>query len=114
MVMRGKIGTQANIKLTYGYEADTEEAESFLKLWLHSRETLTTAEMEQLLKRVGGVRAANRSGKQTICRRSLKDRRSWSNSQTIPFIDANGTEVTEDRRRIPDRRINNIEVEWMF
>ena len=112
--MRGKIGTQANTILSYVHEFDTLDAESFLKLWLHSRETLSVTEMEQLLKRAGGSRVAHRGGNPTICRRSQKDRRSWSGCQFTPFIDENGTEVAKDRRRTPDRRINNIEVEWMF
>jgi hypothetical protein len=29
-----------------------------------------------------------------------------------PFFDSAGIRVTADRRRIPDRRVGNIQVEW--
>ena len=30
----------------------------------------------------------------------------------VPFKDSNGATITESRRKIPDRRINNIQAEW--
>ena len=41
-------------------------------------------------------------------RRSRKDRRSWK-PQSSPPKD----QVTKDRRKCPDRRVNNIEVVWV-
>ena len=43
-------------------------------------------------------------------RRKLEDRRIASDSPPFPFFDSDQTLVREDRRRIPDRRINNIEI----
>jgi len=31
----------------------------------------------------------------------------------IPFKDCRGTTIREDRRKIPDRRLNNIKAEWV-
>ena len=112
--MRGKIRAQSSTKFTYGYKTDTGEAESFLKLWLHSKDYLTPKELELLLKHAGDAHIPKTGRRPTICRRTRQDRRSWSNSIFAPFIDADGTMVTTDRRRTPDRRINNIEVEWIF
>ncbi len=44
-------------------------------------------------------------------RRVLEDRRVSDNSPPFPFFDSEQTLVRENRRRIPDRRINNIEIE---
>ena len=44
-------------------------------------------------------------------RRTLEDRRKSSDSPPFPFFDSDQTLVREDRRRIPDRRINNIEIQ---
>ena len=44
-------------------------------------------------------------------RRKLEDRRVASDSPPFPFFDSDQTLVREDRRRIPDRRINNIEIQ---
>ncbi len=43
-------------------------------------------------------------------RRKLGDRRIANDSPPFPFFDSDQTLVREDRRRIPDRRINNIEI----
>jgi len=41
------------------------------------------------------------------------DRR-WQNaSPACPFRDSNGFRVMNDRRKLPDRRIGNIQVEWV-
>jgi len=40
------------------------------------------------------------------------DRRHGIDSPEPPFKDKDGQTVIEDRRITPDRRINNIEVEW--
>jgi hypothetical protein len=45
-------------------------------------------------------------------RRSSKDRRSHHKMPETPFTDSEGVKVTCDRQRAPDRRINNIQVEW--
>lgn len=47
-----------------------------------------------------------------IERRSGKDRRGWHAMPGLPFIDGGGVVVTKDRRRVPERRISNIDVRW--
>jgi hypothetical protein len=39
----------------------------------------------------------------------------WQNDVMpgIPFKDGNGATIKECRRKIPDRRINNIHAEWI-
>jgi hypothetical protein len=44
-------------------------------------------------------------------RRTLEDRRESDDAPPFPFFDSEQTLVRENRRRIPDRRINNIEVD---
>ena len=44
-------------------------------------------------------------------RRAGGDRRKNSGAVAFPLVDSSGIEVKEDRRKIPDRRINNIVVE---
>ena len=41
-----------------------------------------------------------------------EDRRHDIDTPKPPFVDNNGVTVITDRRITPDRRINNIEVEW--
>jgi len=41
------------------------------------------------------------------------DRRQNNNMPGVPFKDSNGATIKECRRRIPDRRIANIQVEWI-
>ena len=43
----------------------------------------------------------------------LDDRRQNNAMPRVPFKDSNGTTITESRRKIPDRRINNIQTEWI-
>ena len=43
----------------------------------------------------------------------LGDRRQNNVMPNIPFKDSNGSTIKESRRRIPDRRIANIQVEWV-
>ena len=31
----------------------------------------------------------------------------------VPFRDCNGLTIFEDRRKRPDRRLNNIQAEWV-
>ncbi len=45
-------------------------------------------------------------------KRCGNDRRSWQSMPAVPFVDSNGQVVLEDRRKIADRRLDNIEVEW--
>ena len=47
----------------------------------------------------------------TDCR-SREDRRSHKKIPKGAFVDSEGVKVTRDRGRAPDRRINNIQVEW--
>jgi hypothetical protein len=41
------------------------------------------------------------------------DRRRGSNMPAVPFRDSNGLTILEDRRKTPDRRLNNIQAEWV-
>ncbi len=40
--------------------------------------------------------------------RNQQDRREWKPMPNPPFRDSNGRLVRKDRRRKPDRRLNNI------
>jgi len=41
------------------------------------------------------------------------DRRQNKDMRRVPFKDSNGATIKECRRKIPDRRIANIQVEWI-
>ena len=41
------------------------------------------------------------------------DRRMNYDMPRVPFKDTNGATIKENRRAIPDRRISNIQVEWI-
>ena len=41
------------------------------------------------------------------------DRRENNDMPKVPFKDSNGVTIRECRRKIPDRRINNIQAEWI-
>jgi hypothetical protein len=41
------------------------------------------------------------------------DRRQNEVMPRVPFKDSNGATIMECRRKIPDRRIGNIQVEWI-
>ena len=41
------------------------------------------------------------------------DRRKDENTRAMPFRDGSGTVIREDRRKLPDRRLNNIQAEWV-
>ena len=43
----------------------------------------------------------------------VSDRRHDRAMPKMPFKDSNGVTMKECRRKIPDRRINSIEVEWI-
>ena len=42
------------------------------------------------------------------------DRRQNNDILKFPFKDSNGTTVRKCRRRIPDRRLSNIEAVWLY
>jgi len=46
-------------------------------------------------------------------RRKSGERRSFGRSETFPFTNAKGCCLRVSRSRIPDRRLNNLEVEWL-
>ena len=46
-------------------------------------------------------------------RLQFSDRRQNKDMPNVPFKDSNGATVKESRRKIPDQRIGNIEVEWI-
>lgn len=41
-------------------------------------------------------------------KRGNTERRGWKPLPSLPFIDSSGKLVTEDRRRLPDRRISEF------
>lgn len=41
------------------------------------------------------------------------DRRRDTEMPAVPFRDSNGLIIFEDRRKTPDRRLNNIQAEWV-
>jgi hypothetical protein len=43
----------------------------------------------------------------------LNDRRRNDAMPKVPFKDSNGAIIIDSRRKIPDRRINNIQAEWV-
>ena len=45
-------------------------------------------------------------------RLQIIDRRQNNDMPIVPFKDSNGATITECRRKIPDRRIGNINTEW--
>lgn len=46
-------------------------------------------------------------------RRKDGDRRSFGRSEIFPFTDKNGSVLHESRSRLPDRRLNSLEVAWI-
>ena len=46
-------------------------------------------------------------------RTQLCDRRQNKDMSRVPFKDSNGATIKECRRKIPDRRIDNIHAEWI-
>ena len=46
-------------------------------------------------------------------RSGFSNRRSKNDMPRVPFKDSNGATIKECRRKIPDRRINNIHAEWI-
>jgi len=47
-------------------------------------------------------------------RRTLfRERRHIKDMPRAPFKDSHGATITECRRKIPDRRIGNIQAEWI-
>ena len=42
-----------------------------------------------------------------------EDRRQNEVMPRVPFKDSNGATITECRRQVPDRRIDNIHAEWI-
>jgi len=46
-------------------------------------------------------------------RRRNDDRRQNNGTPSFPFKDSSGATIRECRRRIPDRRTSNIQVEWI-
>jgi hypothetical protein len=43
----------------------------------------------------------------------FSERRQSKGMPRVPFKDSNGATIKECRRKIPDRRIGNIQVEWI-
>ncbi len=41
------------------------------------------------------------------------DRRRTASIPEVPFRDSKGLTIHEDRRKTPDRRLNNIQAEWV-
>jgi len=57
---------------------------------------------------IEGILAASA---EAVMTRNPKDRRHWRSSARFPLTDSENQLVTEDRRRRPDRRLNNLQVE---
>ena len=118
--MRNWSKSVAKRKAVEDYE--DEASERFLRLWLAGAEPLSVTELAVALKRAEAALEKHNARKisrnnypsSTICRRMGAERRRWNAAPFTPFIDADGNEVTEDRRTTPDRRINNIEVQWLL
>jgi hypothetical protein len=41
------------------------------------------------------------------------DRRRANSMPAVPFRDSSGLTILQDRRKLPDRRLNNIQAEWV-
>ena len=46
-------------------------------------------------------------------RSQFDDRRHKQDMPRVPFKDSNGATIKDCRRKIPDRRIDNIHAEWI-
>jgi hypothetical protein len=46
-------------------------------------------------------------------RSKFSNRRHKNDMPGVPFKDSNGATIEDCRRKIPDRRINNIQAEWV-
>ena len=46
-------------------------------------------------------------------RSEFGERRQDKDMPRVPFKDSHGATITECRRQIPDRRLNNIQAEWL-
>lgn len=46
-------------------------------------------------------------------RTQLSDRRQKKDMPRVPFKDSNGATIKECRRKIPDRRIDSLQAEWI-
>ena len=66
--------------------------------------------MEKRQETDRGLKTRLKEWLQTHGRRSGKDRRSWKPTPAVPFKDQHGSLVTKDRRKLPERRLSNIEV----
>ena len=54
-----------------------------------------------------------KSGNMRNKRSQFDDRRQNEDVPRTPFKDSNGATIKECRRKIPDRRIDNIHAEWI-
>jgi len=43
----------------------------------------------------------------------FSDRRQYKDMPKVPFKDSNGATIKVCRRKIPDRRLGNIQTEWI-
>lgn len=43
----------------------------------------------------------------------VHDRRKAGNMPVVPFRDSNGVIIIADRRKLPDRRLNSIQADWV-
>jgi hypothetical protein len=83
--------------------------------WFRSSDSVTHDDLDRLM---GWLRARGRHlslarvDARTICRRAERDRRSWQPMPQVPFKDSGGYVVVRDRRQTPERRVNDIDVEW--
>ena len=64
---------------------------------------------EEIYERIKAEKAGTMRNK----RFQFGDRRQGNNMPKIPFKDSNGATIKDCRRKLPDRRIDNIRVEWI-
>ncbi len=93
--------------------------EVVIQKWFRASQSLSSEEMIRLMRWLDKVPSKTNRSKHideqnTISRRKSSDRRSFKPSPSFPFEDGFGALVTQERRFTPDRRVNNIEVEWLL
>lgn len=96
-------------------QQEIELTEGSIYEWFRSSSSVTHDDLDRLmewLQNRGRHLSLARVDARTICRRAERDRRSWRPMPQVPFKDSDGNVVVRDRRQTPERRVNNIDVEW--
>ena len=66
---------------------------------------------EEIYERIQAEKRKSRTMRNK--RFQFSDRRQHDDMPTVPFKDSNGATIKGCRRKIPDRRIDNIHAEWI-